>query len=262
MHLTIIAYSAKLNWEIEPAIFRVDSLGNPRKKFERCQELADLKWLVGEVVNHAKTKVTRLDIFGHGSAGALSLGTPGEDVVTDDEATWGTILELDEFLDATAEVRLLGCNTATKERGLKVLKGLEARLSTGTKKRTVWGSLASLLYLDFGAEGFRPEVAKLFLVSGGMLTKPVQSTGRIAVGGVPVPSNPLPKEYVRAGLGNLSKEVGDEQFSVGDMSVLTFASQRVVGLRKGPAEEWSDFRWAGDGDAPSREQLESHLKNR
>lgn len=261
MHLTIIAYAAKLNWEIERAIFRVNGFDSRRRTFVRCQDVAELPWVVREVMNRADARISRLDIFGHGSAGYLSLGTPGQDVVSNDEASWSHIFELDELLDDTAEVRLLGCDTATDAQGRRVLQGLEAGLSNGTKKRTVWGSTASLVYLDFGPEGFRPEVARQFLVSGAMVTNPLVSIHRIVTSDPFQPSGFLPRGYVPSGLGDLADEVGDEQFSVGDFDVLAFSSRRVVGLRHsgGPL---SLFRWAGVTQAPTCEQLKTNLNNR
>ncbi|MCP3164398.1 DUF4347 domain-containing protein [Myxococcus qinghaiensis] len=267
MHLTIIGYSAIQDREIEPVIFRVDGFSNPRRRFARCQTVAALKPLVQEVVNRAGP-LSRLDIFGHGAAGSLTLGDVGQEVVTQDEATWTNILGLDDLLDDTAEVRLLGCNTGTEALGRRVLRGLQEKLSTGTKRRTVWGAIAALDYPDFGPEGLRREVARQFLISGGMVNNPLISLYRDSSGsffsysGQEASKGFLPRGYLPAGLRDLPDVVGDERFSVGDIEVLAFASQRIVGLRQRPTGEWSLFRWAGDGDAPSREQLESQLKNR
>ncbi|MFY1825822.1 DUF4347 domain-containing protein [Myxococcus fulvus] len=267
MHLTIVGYSAIQDREIEPVIFRVDGFSNPLRKFARCQRVDKLEPLVREVVNRAGL-LSRLDIFGHGSAGSLTLGDEGQEVVTKDETTWTNILGLDDLLDDTAEVRLLGCNTGTGDLGRRVLRGLEEKLSTGTKRRTVWGAIAALDYPDFGPDGFRPEVARQFLISGGMMKNPLISLYRAGNGsffsysGQEESQGFLPRGYLPAGLRNLPDVVGDEQFSVGDIEVLAFVSQRIVGIRQRPTGEWSLFRWAGDGDAPSREQLESQLKNR
>ncbi|MCY0997642.1 hypothetical protein OWM54_10885 [Myxococcus sp. MISCRS1] len=267
MHLTIIGYSAIQDREIEPVIFRVDGFSNPRRRFARCQTVEALKPLVEEVVYRAGP-LSRLDIYGHGSAGSLTLGDEGQEVVTPDEKTWENILGLSDLLDDTAEVRLLGCETGTLAAGRRVLRGLQEKLSTGTKRRTVWGAIAALDYPDFGPEGFSPEVARQFLISGGMVKNPLISLYRDSSGlffsysGQEASKGFLPWGYLPAGVRKLPDVVGDEQFSVEDIEVLAFVSQRIVGIRQRPAGEWSLFRWAGEGDAPSREQLESHLKNR
>ncbi len=166
MHLTVFSYPSKPDPELEPAVFQVDGRSAPeRRRFERCQGPERLWHIVQDVVNRAG-RLRRLDLFGHGRPGGLSLGDPGQDIVTPDEQSWRYLLELDDFLQDEAEVRLLGCETAIGDEGFRVLQGLAQGLSRKQgRRRTVWGSTATLDWVDFGPAGFMDEVATQYLRS-------------------------------------------------------------------------------------------------
>nr|WP_254623742.1 DUF4347 domain-containing protein [Myxococcus sp. CA033] len=267
MHLTIIAYASRLDWDIERAVFRVDGRSDPLRRFARCQERSQLQWIVNEVVNESNQKVARLDIFGHGKSGTLTLGDQGQEVVTQHEASWDLFpdLKTDDLLTDNAEVRLLGCDTGTLAEGRAVLEGLEAKLSKGGKTRTVWGSLASIAHSDFGPEGFREEVASKFLRTASRMS--ASETGVRRLGGIAENAavnvqgvmQLLPPGYVLDGLEDMPAGIVDERFPVNDLIVTLCVDRRVVAIKSKSSNRIAVYRWTAGSQAPSREQIKAHL---
>lgn len=294
MHLTVIGYSARLDSEIEPSVFEVDGVSNYQRRFARCQFRDDLRWVVKHVVDEVDTRVSKLDIFGHGGPGLLQLSPQDGDVVTPDEESWGLFADLTDLLTATADVRLLGCDTAAGIDGPKVLAGLEAELSRAGNARTVWGSLATLNWTDFGPMGFRTDVASEFLRPASRMSAPVEGIRRMRMVSRPIsprenprmwspwnsppPSIPqgvfpgeasaelqriaklLPPGYVSDGYQVMPAAVVDDRWSDGGLTVTLCGTRRVVAVcSKETAPHCALFRWLSITAAPSCREIKRCL---
>ncbi|MBZ4399860.1 DUF4347 domain-containing protein [Myxococcus sp. AS-1-15] len=264
MHLTIIAYASTLDWEVERAVFLVDEVRDARRRFERCQKVENLQHVVKEAVSFARAKLSRLDIFGHGQPGTLTLGDSGEDIVTPDEASWKHLLALDGFLDDTAELRLLGCDTAVGVEGRHVLQGLQAGLSKNGKQRTVWGTIATLSSFDFGPQGFREAVASAYLRSASQLTEPAQGVLRFGLmddslqeeiqAGLAL----LPEGYVPAGFHDMHGAIVEERSQKSGRQLTMLAARRLIAISSNQMRGVALYRWEPTVAPPSRQVILSH----
>ncbi|NTX04625.1 DUF4347 domain-containing protein [Myxococcus sp. CA040A] len=267
MHLTVIAYASLLDWRIERAVFRVDGTKDSLSRFVRCQRREQLYWIVKDVFDQVGP-LSRVDIFGHGKPGTLTLGDPGQEVVTPDETSWGLLSSLGEFLATKAELRLLGCEVAACEEGRRVLKGLEARLSEGDKPRTVWGITASIAYSDFGPGGIREDTVGPFLKSAANLDVPLEGVRRLGfagpgiVGEVQGVMQRLPPGYVSDGYQDMPAAIVDEHIQVDELDITLCAARRIIAVRSRSSHQFAIYRWLGMSEAPSSEQLKAHLLSR
>lgn len=295
MHLTVIGYSARLDPEIEPSVFEVDGVNNYWLRFVRCQAREDLYWAVKHVVDEVDEQVATLDIFGHGGPGLLQLNPQDGDVVTPREESWGLFARIGKLLTDTADVRLLGCDTAAGVDGPKVLSGVEAALSQDGKARTVWGSLATLNWTDFGPTGFRTDVASEFLRPARKLRTPMEGIRRMRMVSrpkppreiprmwspwspppAPVPQGALPGEeasaelqriaellapgYVWDGYQVMPAAVVDDRWSDGGLTFTLCGTRRVVAVcSKETGPQCALFRWLSTTTAPSCTEIKSHL---
>ncbi|WP_224243447.1 DUF4347 domain-containing protein [Hyalangium gracile] len=266
MQLTVFSYPRELDPELEPAVFQVNGPGDPkRRRFTRCQDPEWLDSIVKDVVDRAGARLQRLDLFGHGSPGTLTLGDKGQEIVTPDESTWSHLINLGEFLADTADVRLLGCETAIGEEGMKVLQGLSAALSRKPgQKRKVWGTTATIDWCDFGPEGFSDAVASKYLTSSEEMHTTTIGVKRICQG-IPMPAlthprflQNLPKGYVPHTCSAVPAAIVDDRWSTDGLTVTVRGARRVIAVSSAP-DRHHVFRWLGHEPAPSLEQLKQQL---
>ncbi len=133
----------------------------------RCDSVDDLIKLVSY---HGKNqqRVDVLDIFDHGRPGKQRLGREvlfESDGTACGPLTGGSVAGLlSKHLNDVAQVRLLGCQTATasKEKGRFLLIKL-ARALGG--RRVVYGTIDTIDAFDFDENGFRKELEISYLYS-------------------------------------------------------------------------------------------------
>ena len=136
----------------------------PAPAVARCNGLADFV----AAIERARTKrsIERLDILDHGAEGIQAMGdailfasdaSPESPLVGRDLARM-----IEPYLSATAQVRLLGCNTAQGTAGRLLLLKL-ARLLGGN--RTVFGTIDRVVEADFDPDGYAPVMERQRLFS-------------------------------------------------------------------------------------------------
>jgi Domain of unknown function (DUF4347) len=121
----------------------------------RCTGLDDFVTAVRRAA--AARRIERLDILDHGAEGIQSLGQTilFESDGSPDSPLLGAEIArmLPPYLSETAQVRLLGCNTAEGPAGRMLLLKL-ARILGG--HRTVFGMMDRVIEADFDADGYAP----------------------------------------------------------------------------------------------------------
>lgn len=127
----------------------------PPPSVARCDGLDDVLQAVRGAA--AREPIDRLDLLDHGAEGIQSMG---DAILFESDASPASPLggrdlarQLAPYLSETAQVRLLGCNTAEGPRGRLLLLKL-ARLLGG--HRTVFGMIDRVVEADFDAEGYAP----------------------------------------------------------------------------------------------------------
>ena len=141
---------------------------------KRCDHPTELPSLVMSVA-HCHGEIDLLDLYDHGSAGSLRMGS--EILFHSDESPLSTLvghdiaLALGPLLRETAQVRLLGCKTAAVIDEVPSLLAQAGRLlllklahALGGH-RVVFGTISSIQCSDFSALGFRRELESRRLFS-------------------------------------------------------------------------------------------------
>jgi hypothetical protein len=143
----------------------------------RCSTPAELCSVVRRVA-HQHGRIDILDLHDHGSSGSIRMG---DDVLfrTNDEpsaplANAEIARELTEYLTDTAQVRLLGCSTATFPEEQPLSTGLAGRLlllklwmELGDQ-RTIFGTNDMVRENQFLASGFEADRSMLFSASAAL----------------------------------------------------------------------------------------------
>ncbi|RKH59223.1 DUF4347 domain-containing protein [Corallococcus aberystwythensis] len=126
-------------------------------KIERCQKWKNLPNLALNVGR----PIDLLDLVGHGSSEDFELGD-GPFLLSHVEPpeVIDVMKRVKPHLADKARVRLLGCETAVGESGLRMLKNLSRAL-----EREVLGTTVELLSTDFGPYGLSEEFASAYLYS-------------------------------------------------------------------------------------------------
>lgn len=142
--LAVVSYPSSLEPLFEAITLRLAKHEGPGFAVERCQDPDDVVYLarLWQRRGHA---ITRLDLYGHGAGGEFSMGDGL--LFASDGTGFGRARELGPLLARGADVRLLGCRTATdavlpkrdatKRSGATLLHELDARLRGG---RRTWGT--------------------------------------------------------------------------------------------------------------------------
>ncbi|MEW6435369.1 MAG: hypothetical protein AB1730_28065 [Myxococcota bacterium] len=142
--LAIVSYPSTLEPLFEAITLRLAKHAGAAFVVERCQDPDDVVYLarLWQRRGHA---ITRLDLYGHGAGGEFSMGDGV--LFASDGTGFGRARQLGPLLARGADVRLLGCRTATeavvprrdgtRASGTALLRGLEERLRGG---RRAWGT--------------------------------------------------------------------------------------------------------------------------
>jgi hypothetical protein len=139
----------------------------------RCDAPGDLVGIV-EGIAREHGKISLLDLYDHGAYGSMRIG---DDVLFASDGNPSSELvgvaianALGQYLEDTAQVRLLGCDTSGDD-GADLKRSLAGRLlllklarSLGGH-RVVLGTLTPLECSDFTCQGFRAELEDRCLVS-------------------------------------------------------------------------------------------------
>ena len=106
-----------------------------------------------EAVRHAATvsPLELVDIFDHGAPGAMAIGDELLLNIGASPPNVEAFESLHHYLAPTAQVRLLGCNTAVGSPGRKLLVKLAAELG---EQRIVFGTIDRVEPYHFGPDGF------------------------------------------------------------------------------------------------------------
>lgn len=142
--LAVVSYPSTLDPLFEAITLRLARHAGAGFVVERCQDPDDVVYLarLWQRRGHA---ITRLDLYGHGAGGEFSMGDGL--LFSSDGTGFGRARALGPLLARGADVRLLGCRTATeavlpgrdgtKRSGVALLRELERRLRGG---RRAWGT--------------------------------------------------------------------------------------------------------------------------
>lgn len=152
--LCVVSYPSAMEAVFEEIALRLAKDVSPEFVVERCQEPDDVVYLA-RLWQRRGFDIVRLDLHGHGAGGEFKLGDGM--LFASDGTGYELAKELARHLTADADVRLLGCRTASegvfpkkngkKLSGAKLLRDLE-RLMPG---RRVWGATNYLGAPHFGA---------------------------------------------------------------------------------------------------------------
>lgn len=127
----------------------------------------------------ARRFVERLDILDHGAEGVQAMGdgvlwrsdaAPESRLVGEELAH-----EIRPYLSETAQVRLLGCNTAVGKAGRLLLLKLARALGP---HRTVYGMIDRVIEDDFDSEGYAPAIERQGLFSSSAALEGVAPSAR------------------------------------------------------------------------------------
>jgi hypothetical protein len=162
MTLVVISYPSRLEPVFEQAASHFARASAPDFAVERCQEPDELVYLAKRWKNRGRS-IIRLDLHGHGDGGKFKLGD--ELLFASDGTGYGLAKRLGPKLAATAQLRLLGCHTAseaprTPHSGTKLLRDLEKLLG---RQRRVLGTTGYLGPHQWSARGLT-DAAEALLV--------------------------------------------------------------------------------------------------
>ncbi|GMU06382.1 DUF4347 domain-containing protein [Corallococcus caeni] len=264
MHLTLVSYPSSVDTEIENAVPRMDGWSAPRERaVARCDEPAEILDRVKHTVHRSgrPSFIQRLDVFGHGHPGSLTLGDPGGPrgiTRKTDSDFWRDLQELETCLTPDAQVRLLGCDTGVGLDGFTLVKELAKRL-----ERVVLAPRAEIRWSDFGSTGFDDELARKYLVSSQTLTAPVSALLR--EGPVPIVDKYRPwlerlqPGYLAEGYVDMPAATLDATGKVGDMRIQVRCARRVIAFTS-PGQSLPYLcRWLDREPAPSLMELSERL---
>jgi hypothetical protein len=270
MHLTIISYPSSVDDSIEDAVSRIDGCSDPASRsVARCDQLGEVSEKVKNIVyafNPPKL-VRRLDLYGHGHPGSITIGDTESIDTEADSIFWQDLEELQGALLPNADVRLLGCDTGACTKGFELIRTLAHRLG---QQRVVWAPRAVITWSDFGPQGFKEEVASRYLVSSRDLSRPMP--GLIRPSSTPGEGQEkhakwfehLPAGYQHEGYGEMpaatldgwgSTREGDQE-----VTVTVRGARRVIAITSGGTRgRHYLFRWLSCTEAPPLDALAERL---
>ena len=168
--LAIVSYPSTLEPVFEDIAQSLAKSVGPGFALERCQDPGELLFLVRRWHRRGRS-IARLDLHGHGAGGEFKLGDGL--LFSSDGTGYGVAAKLGPLLARGAQVRLLGCRTATeglwrrgdgaRRSGETLLRDLEARLRGG---RTVWGTTDDLGPRHLAGDGLTATGARLLRRAG------------------------------------------------------------------------------------------------
>lgn len=109
--LCVVSYPARRESLFEEVVELLLRQATPDFVLERCQRPADVAFFAQRWVGRGR-QIDRLDLIGHGGGGRFSLGD--ELLFASDGTGYEIAHALKGLLSARAELRLLGCRTATR----------------------------------------------------------------------------------------------------------------------------------------------------
>jgi hypothetical protein len=267
MHLTIVSYPASVDTDIEDAVPLMDGWSAPcERAVARCDEPGEVLDRVKYIVYRSgqPIRIQRLDFYGHGHPGSLTLGEPGNSrciSLKTDSGFWRDLKGLGKCLERNAHVRLLGCDTGAGLEGFTLIKELAKQLGD---KRVVWAPRTDIAWSDFDCDGFKEELARKYLVSSQTLTEPVPSVSRH--GPVPIETRYRPwlerlqPGYVPEGYADMPAATLDGTGWLEEMTITVRCARRVIAFteKKQPRRPYL-FRWLDRESAPSLMELSQRL---
>lgn len=267
MHLTLVSYPSSVDTDIEDAVPRMDGWSAPLcRAVARCDEPGEVLDRVKHIVHGFDRPILlqRLDLYGHGHPGSLTLGDPGDPRCINlktDSAFWRDLKELGKCLAPNAHVRLLGCDTGACLAGFRLIKELAMRLG---QERVVWAPRTDIAWSDFGFDGFKEELARQYLVSSQTLTEPVPSVSR--PGPVPIDAKYRPwlerlqPGYVPRGYADMPAATLDGTGRLKGLTISVRCARRVIAFTSedSPRRPYL-FRWLDCASAPSLMDLAQRL---
>lgn len=168
--LAIVSYPSTLEPVFEDIAQSLAKSVGPGFALERCQDPGELLFLVRRWHRRGRS-IARLDLHGHGAGGEFKLGDGL--LFSSDGTGYGVAAKLGPLLARGAQLRLLGCRTATeglwrrgdgaRRSGEALLRELEARLRGG---RTVWGTTDDLGPRHLAGDGLTATGARLLRRAG------------------------------------------------------------------------------------------------